>query len=179
MSSRDISGLALPEERPDALDHAARALRLADDLRDGVQGLIDVGSLAGQPPHRGAGIGRDGGKRLIHLVRDRGAHLAQRRDAAGMSKLRLRIAQRLLGLARFGHVHECADDFLHRSVCHAVRANVEVFDVAVSRQPAVLIFEMLGALHGAIDDPLHDTAIVGVNVPQDQVDGRRDGAVDP
>ena len=53
----------------------------------------------------------------------------------------------------------------------------EVFDVAV-RQPAVLIFEMLGALHGAIDDPLYDTAIVGVNVPQDQVDGRRDGAVD-
>jgi hypothetical protein len=56
--------------------------------------------------------GHDRGERLVHLVRDGGAYLSQRRHPAGVSQRGLCGVQCGLRLPALCNVHQDADDFL-------------------------------------------------------------------
>jgi hypothetical protein len=89
-----------------ALDHGARSLGIAIDVRERRPQLLHVGALVRQEGETRAGIVDDGRERLVHLVRDRRGQLAERGDARHVGERRLRLIQRLLGSLAFAQVDD-------------------------------------------------------------------------
>ena len=163
----------LPGERAQPFDHLAGALAVADHALHRAADLAELRLLAVEPAQAGLAVGDDAGERLVHLVGDRGAHLAQRGDTRGMGKRGLRRMQRLLRLAGFGDVDQRADDLVFARVePHAVGADVKMLRQAARRQPAVLVVVVLLAPLRAVDLVLHDVTVVRMNSLQEQVDRR-------
>ena len=98
-------------ERPQAVDHVARAVGILHDARDRLPRRIKIGRVPAQPAQAGIAAGGDGGQRLVDLMRDRGGQLAQGRQAGRMREVRLRLMQAFLGTFGRGDVHHRADEF--------------------------------------------------------------------
>src|SRR6201993_2690217 len=86
MSSRIISGPAFFRELANPANYLAGAMRVLYDLPDTDDCLFDIRRLTAQPPQAAFCVSHDGGERLVHLMRDRRAHLSERahaRDVGG------------------------------------------------------------------------------------------------
>src|SRR5580704_4585883 len=83
----------LPGERAQPLDDLAGTLAVTDHALHRAADLAEFRLLAVEPAQAGLAIGDDAGERLVHLVGDRGTHLAERGHARGMSQRRLRRMQ--------------------------------------------------------------------------------------
>ena len=59
-----------PGEGANPRDDFAGAMAFFDDAGEGLARLIEVRRLAGEPAQRGAGVGDDGGERLINFMSD-------------------------------------------------------------------------------------------------------------
>ncbi len=77
-------------------DHIAGAIGIANDARDGLKRLVDDRRIPFQPAQAGFAMRDNRRQRLVHFMRDRCAHLAQRRYAGDVSELRLGGMQRRL-----------------------------------------------------------------------------------
>ena len=101
-----LLGRRLLQESPDAGHDLAGAAALSDDVTDRRRNLLQIGHVAAQPPQASLAAGDDRCQRLIHLVGNGRAELAEGSDARGMRQLRLRREQRILCLLALGDVDD-------------------------------------------------------------------------
>ena len=86
--------------------------------RERLPRFVEIGSILVQPAQAAGGIERDGGKRLVDLMRQRCGKFAERRQPRHAGEVRLGISQRLFGVPALGDVHHRADEFeTHRTQC--------------------------------------------------------------
>ena len=154
-------------------NYLAGAMRVLYDLPDTDDRLFDIRRLTAQPPQAAFCISHDGGERLVHLMRDRRAHLSERAHARDVGEGSLGDLQCLLRLPGRSDIHQRTDQFpLARFVDLTMRPNVNVFDLSIGHQQTVLIVVVLLASYRAIELLLHELAILGMNALQEQSDGR-------
>ena len=134
----DVFGLAMPEKRPDAPDHLARAVALLDDALERGPGLVEIGRGVREPTERGIAVGDHGGERLIDLVGDRCREFAHRRQPRHAREFRLRLVHRRSGAHALGFVHRYADVFDHLAglLEHRLADAVNVLDRSVAQHRA-------------------------------------------
>ena len=83
-----------------------------DDLPGAGGRLFHLRRLTAQPPQVAFCVGHDGPERLIHLMRDRRAHLSEHAHARDMSKRGLGDLQCFLRFPGVGDIHQRTDELL-------------------------------------------------------------------
>ena len=118
-----------------------------------------------EPAHAGTGVIDHGAERLVDFVRDRGRQLAHRRQPRHVRQLRLGMAQRLLGLLAFGHIHHGPHEFNRSTggVEHRMAYGVDVSHRAVGKHDAALQFVVRALTDGALEDVGGPGVIVWMN----------------
>src|SRR5262249_15202909 len=167
--------VALFREVANPANPRAGAMRVRYDFPDTGGRLFDIRSLTAQPPQAAFCISHNGGERLVHLMRDRRAHLTERAHARDVGEGSLSDLQCFLRLPRCRDIHQRTDELLLARFANlTMRSNVNMFDVSIGHQQTVLIVVVRRASYRAIELLLHELAIIGMNALQEQADGRLD-----
>jgi hypothetical protein len=118
---------------------------ILDHVGNARSGVLDVGNIAAQQPQSGLCVGDDRGERLVYLMRDRRAHLAERGYARNVRELGLGGLQRTLGPPLIVDVvsRRVPSDHLSVLIAQWHTADKEPAIFAVSPAEALLHFEWL------------------------------------
>ncbi len=99
---------------------------------------------------------------MAYFMANRGSHRVEGGDPRYMSQIRVCLMQRFLGPHTFGYVADSANK-IEASGIHCTARGVNVLDLAVGHQQAMLAVDILAFSHRSIQLPTSRLTVVGVH----------------